>query len=129
MDGGEWTVGLLMALVVLLAVSKTITWQRTGGPARLLAYVQPWIAGRLRMAPSIPLDNRHMHTMIPRGQPQRVYPPASRSRTQTRAERQIIRAALAAGVDARAVAAALRGSPAYNRRRVRELAERIQRTA
>ena len=103
-----------LVLMLLYGISQLWTWQRQGGPARLLAL--------------FPAPQRWESSWTPARSPQRVYPPAVRSRTQTRAERQIIRAALASGVDANAVAAALRGSPAYNRRRVREMASRIGQT-
>lgn len=111
MNGGEWTAGLLIFLLVLLAMSKMWTWQRNGGAARLVA---------LLPTPQRLVYNAPMPTSVPKVQ--RVYSPAVRSRTQTRAERRIIRASLAAGVDPQAVAAALRGNRAYNRRRVREMA-------
>lgn len=61
-------------------------------------------------------------------------PPAKRRKIRrTPADRniecQIIRASLAVGVDANAVAAALRGSPIYNRRRVRAIADRMAKVA
>ena len=115
MDGGEWMVSLVLYLMLVLGLFRLRDWHRAG------AFSRPISTSWRGKVPWKDVEQR-IQAMSTRPALQRVNPPAvRRSRAQLRAERQIIRASLAVGVDADRIAAALRGSGRYNRRRVREI--------
>lgn len=101
---------MTVILISLYGISQAVTWQRNGGLTRLLALIHP-------QSSSPPSKARRRVRVIRR-----------RSQVDIRNERILIRAGLAAGLDAAWIAHSLRGSPVYNQRRVAIAARQKQLT-